>query len=401
MMENDIHSRSRLAGYTPEILFNSRVLIIGAGALGQNLALNLALAGVGEINIVDFDAFEAHNATRSPLYPTVKEQDDWGKAKAKVVARKLLPLMTALAPRVRYAIAPIQSLGDLPLIHSQLIFAAVDNQYSRTYLAQRCHVVGRPLIEGGFFAENLNVSVFGPDSDDPCYRCLSPGKKGAFSCTHYALSVEAQQAIPAIQNTAAVLGGLQAEIGIQWLHGERSMRSKMVHANIHTMTMGTVHIARAASCPGIHWPHTNLSPKTLAVGGDDTLAQLMKAVAAEIGLAEIRFPDVFVVRNFCTQCNRLTDARVPEGIWLASPSCVECGGPFSLTDEDNPVSGKAGIYTNEHEEEIVGLTCKQVGLPSGTICEIWPIANRERLGERYLMQLKGTIDDLMEEVPVQ
>ncbi|MGI9058482.1 MAG: hypothetical protein ACR2H5_07880 [Ktedonobacteraceae bacterium] len=259
--------------------------------------------------------------------------------------------------------------------------------------------MGRPLIEGGFFAENLNVSVFGPNSDDPCYRCIRPEKKGAFSCTRYALSVEAQQAIPAIQNTAAVLGGLQAEIGIQWLHGERSMRSKMVHANIHTMTMGTVQIAHAASCPGIHWSHTNLSPQKLAVEGDDTLAQLMKVVAAEIGLAEIRFPDVVVMRNFCTQCNRLTDARVPEGVWLASPRCVECGGPFDLTDEDNPLSGKVGIYTNEREEEIVGLTCKQVGLPSGTLCEIGPVANREQFGERYFLQLKGTLGELMEEVP--
>lgn len=396
--EDDVHSRSRLAGYSPEILFNSTVLIVGVGALGQNLALNLALAGVGELLIVDFDAFEAHNATRSPLYPSSAEQAQWGNLKAEVVAHKLLPMMTASSPRIYYAVAPIQSLGDLPLLQAQLVFSAVDNQNARAYLAERCHLIGRPLIEGGLYIADLNISVCGPDGDDPCYRCISPEKKGAFPCTLHALMVEEQQALPAIQNTAAVLAGLQAEAGIQWLHGEQSLLNMYIHANIHTMTMETVRIVRDSLCPGVHWPRTIWPPKIVEVGGDDTLAQLMNAVEAEIGLAEIRFPDVFVVRNFCARCERLTEAYVPAWDWLASPYCVNCGGPFPLAEEDSELSGKEGIYTNEDEEDIVRLQCKQVGLSSGTICEIWPTANREQFGERYFLQLKGAIDDLMEEV---
>lgn len=395
MVENDIHSRSRLAGYSPEILFNSCVLIVGVGALGQNLALNLALAGVGELLIVDFDVFEAHNATKSPLYPTIEEQERWGKEKAKVVAHKLLPMMTASSPCIRYAVAPIQSLGDLPLNQAQLVFAAVDNQNARAYLAERCHLVRRPLIEGGLYAENLNISVCGPDSDDPCYRCISPGKQGAFPCTLHALMVEQQQALPAIQNTAAVLAGLQAEAGIRWLHGEQSLRNMYIHANIHTMTMETVHIVRDSFCPGIHWPHPLLPPKVLEVGGNDTLAQLMKAVEEQIGSAEIRFPDVFVVRTFCAHCEHLTEAYVPAWDWLASPYCVNCGGPFTLAEEHSQLSGKESVYTNGDEEDIVSLKCTQVGLPSGTICEIWPRANREQFGERYFIQLQGSIDELM------
>src|SRR5947209_6653141 len=290
-MVDDLHSRSRLAGYTPEILFTSSVLIVGAGALGQNLALDLALAGIGELNIVDFDTFEAHNATRSPLYPTREEQRAWGREKAKVAAYKLFPMMTAPSPRIRYAVAPIQSLGDLPLIHAQIIFAAVDNQNTRAYLAERCHAVGRPLIEGGFYAGSLNVSVFGPDADDSCYRCISPRKEGAFSCQRYAANAEAQHIIPAIQNTAAVLGGLQAEVGIRWLHGGRSMLNKRVYTNIRSMIMGNVTLPLSAKCPGIHWSSVGLFPKTLALGGNDTLEHLLKAVETEIGLAEIRFPE--------------------------------------------------------------------------------------------------------------
>jgi molybdopterin/thiamine biosynthesis adenylyltransferase len=398
VVEEDIYSRSRLAGYKPEILFKISVLIVGLGALGQNLALNLALAGVGELLIVDFDIFEAHNATRSPLYPTEQEREQWGKAKAQVIAHKLLPMMTAPSPRIRYAVASIQSLGDLPLLEAQLVFSAVDNQNARAYLAERCHLIRRPLIEGGLYAENLNISICGPDGDDPCYRCISPKRTGAFSCALNALMLEEQQVLPAIQNTAAVLAGLQAEAGIRWLHGDLSLCNTYIHANIHTMTMNCVHLVRNELCPGIHWSHTNWPPKVLEIRGNATLIQLMEAVEAEIGPAEIRFPEVFVMSNFCAHCEQLTKAYVPEWEWLRSPYCVNCGGPFLLADDDSNLSGKKGVHTVGDEEDIVNLKCNQVGLPSGTLCEIWPETNREQYGERYFIQLGGTIEELMEEV---
>ncbi len=393
-----MHSRSRLAGYDPELLFKSKVLVVGAGAIGQNLALDLALAGVGELDIVDFDTFEPHNATRSPLYPTAEEQVHWGMKKAKTVAHKLLPMMTAPTPKIRYAVAPIQELGDLPFMHVQLVFAAVDNQNARAYLAERCHVVGRPLVEAGIFAEYLNVAVFGPEADDPCYRCQSPEKVGAYSCTLSALEMEAQQMLPAIQNTAAVVAGLQAEIGIQWLHGDQSLKNKRVYANIRSMMMRVVQLVRSPSCPGVHWQNTSFSPVELEVGGDDSLGRLLNVIGREIGFAEIRFPTELVVRNSCARCDCLTDARVPEWRWLVHPLCTQCGGLFNRARKDDQLSSKVGVYTDETEEDIVSLTCSQVGLPSGTLCEIWPEANRVQLGERYLLRLKGSIDELMQEI---
>lgn len=400
-MDDDIHSRSRLAGYKPEILFNSSILIVGCGALGQNLALNLALAGIGEIHLVDFDVFEAHNATRSPLYPTREEQALWGNQKAKIVAHKLYPLMTAPSPTIRYATVPIQSLGDLPIIHAQLIFAAVDNQHARAYLAERCRIVGRPLIEAGFYAELLNLAVFGPDADEPCYRCLSPEKEGAYSCTRYALSAQAQQILPAIQNTAAVLAGLQAEVGIQWLHGERSLRSTRVYSNIRVMTMNKAQLMQSPSCPGIHWQHNDPPFTVLPVRGSDSLRHLLKMVEQEIGSAQVRLPEDLVVRNFCIHCQRLVEVCVPEWSWVALPQCVNCDGLFKLAAKNRQVSNKVWIYTREDEEHILNLPCAQVGLASGTLCEIWPETKRSELGQRYLMQMQGTIDELMEEISCQ
>jgi molybdopterin/thiamine biosynthesis adenylyltransferase len=82
-------SRERAAGYRPEVLRRARVLLGGAGAGANNAALTLALSTVGEVLVVDFDAYEEHNATRSPFYPTGEEQQRLGLGKAKVVAHKM------------------------------------------------------------------------------------------------------------------------------------------------------------------------------------------------------------------------------------------------------------------------------------------------------------------------
>lgn len=396
MIETDIHSRSRLAGYEPSILFNARVLIVGAGALGQNLALNLALAGVGELDIVDFDLFEAHNATRSPLYPTAEERAGWGLEKAKIVAHKLLPMMTAPEPKIRYAVAMMQSLGDLPLAHSGLTFAAVDNAEARAYLAERCRLLRRPLIEGGFHAEAFTLSVFGPDAADPCFRCLYPEKVGAYSCTRYALEVEEARIIPAIQNTAAVLAGLQAEAGIQWLHGNEALRNKQVYGNIRRMSLLATALMASPECPASHRQPANATPIVLDITPHHTLNDLLALVAKELGPAEIVFPEQLVMRNFCTRCTTVAAAHAPEWRWLASPFCTNCGGPFPPATTYQQISSRASVHTGE-QDEVTELPCAEAGLVAGATFEVWPDTNESGTGDEhmYLLQMGGTIDQLM------
>src|SRR4051794_3649516 len=103
------------------------VLVVGAGALAQSVIPNLALPGIGEIRIVDFDEFEPHNASRSIYYPTPEEQERWGLMKAKIVAHKALSQMLATKPVMRYALVPIQHLGLGAFEGVDVVISAVDN----------------------------------------------------------------------------------------------------------------------------------------------------------------------------------------------------------------------------------------------------------------------------------
>src|SRR6516225_4840179 len=82
--QEDRFHRFRLIGWWDQArLRRARVLVIGAGALGNEIIKNLALLGVGTLFIADLDRVENSNLSRSVLY----RADDRGRFKAAVAAR--------------------------------------------------------------------------------------------------------------------------------------------------------------------------------------------------------------------------------------------------------------------------------------------------------------------------
>ena len=75
-----------LSWFKKDRVKNARVLVAGAGALGNEVVKNLALFGIGHIYVVDFDRIEISNLTRSILF---REEDAFSHAfKADIVAKR-------------------------------------------------------------------------------------------------------------------------------------------------------------------------------------------------------------------------------------------------------------------------------------------------------------------------
>ena len=92
--DDDRYSRLRLISWwRQERLRDARVLVVGAGALGNEVMKNLALLGLGTTYLIDLDAVEPSNLSRSVLF----RSEDGGQPKAEVAARRARELNPEIA----------------------------------------------------------------------------------------------------------------------------------------------------------------------------------------------------------------------------------------------------------------------------------------------------------------
>jgi molybdopterin/thiamine biosynthesis adenylyltransferase/rhodanese-related sulfurtransferase len=153
-------------------LLESRVLVVGAGGLGSPVALYLAAAGVGTLDLVDFDVVDRSNLQRQVLHTEARI----GQLKVDS-ARETL---AALNPRVRvntHATRLDASNVDALVAPVEVVVDGTDNFSTRYLVNDACVRLGKPNVHGSIFRFEGQVSVFWPGrpgAPGPCYRCLFP-----------------------------------------------------------------------------------------------------------------------------------------------------------------------------------------------------------------------------------
>ena len=402
MAMDEIFSRERLAGYNPELMSQSVALVAGAGALGQNTAMNLALAGVGEIRIVDKDHFEKHNLTRSPAYPTPEEQELLGLGKARAVASKLRRLMTAPNSVMRYAHNWIQELGDGAFKGVSVVLSCVDSQRARAYLSDKARLHGLPFIEGGFSGPNIALSSYPPTTaqsaaETPCWRCSHPNLGGSFSCRDYARKAEAEGIIPAIQSAAATLGGLQAEAAILALHKPHDApnEARAVNLDVRTAESQRVRLSTDPWCSERRHHALGEEPVRLEISSsgsvEQLLAELSERMSARVSIDFYSADDSLVWVAPCTACKMMASARRPYWSWEIDPRCLNCQ---KLSDHAPAVEDVGTLIRYEKlslksNPEVLKADCRQIGLPPLAL-----VKARAEGGRAKFFELAGSLDDL-------
>lgn len=131
---------------------NSRVCVVGAGALGNFVGLGLAFAGVRSITVIDPDRVDVTNLNRQVFLA-----DGIGRSKAEVLCERLRTLFGVQAEaRLAYV------RRDTPLSGYDAVFDCVDNFETRIVLSENCRDGGRVLISGGTGPEAGQVVVYDP-----------------------------------------------------------------------------------------------------------------------------------------------------------------------------------------------------------------------------------------------
>ena len=154
----------RISWWDADKIQQAKVMVIGAGALGNEVLKNLALLNIGYILIVDFDHIEYSNLSRSLLFRAV----DCDRLKAEVAAERIVEMNPNV--KVQYIAGDIgMDVGLGVFKRMDVIIGCLDNRIARLYLNRHCFKVNKTWVDGAI--ENLagQLDVFKPGTS--CYEC--------------------------------------------------------------------------------------------------------------------------------------------------------------------------------------------------------------------------------------
>ncbi len=164
--DQDRYSRLRLISWwRQERLRAARILVVGAGALGNEVVKNLALLGIGTTYLIDLDVVEPSNLSRSVLF----READGGQSKAEVAARRARELNPEITIIPMHGDV-ITDLGLGLFADVDLVIGCLDNREARLWVNRQCWKTSTPWIDAGIQEIQGVVKVFVPP-DSACYEC--------------------------------------------------------------------------------------------------------------------------------------------------------------------------------------------------------------------------------------
>lgn len=203
--------------YAVDALHDKRVLLIGAGTIGNLMLESLVLSGVGRITIVDTDTYQIANIPRSPMVSRSALGQPKAFALAKAAAEKAcFPLM------ITGIKADICKLGFGFLESFDLVISVVDSMAVRQFIDRGCKIydtahisAGTGLLQSGFFG---NVMFSPPGTHIDYAQMFGSGwrahEEKKRSCAEYEDTTQ-----PQVLAFSSRIAGLASDLALKWLLG--------------------------------------------------------------------------------------------------------------------------------------------------------------------------------------
>lgn len=212
-------SRTSCTFLSREMISKLKLVVVGAGALGNEAVKALGLLGAGAVLVVDPDKIELSNLTRSIFFRSADQQ----KSKADTLARAA----SEIFPHTKWdsCNAEIADLGLGRLADSDLILSCVDSDLARIEIAWLSLRLNLPVSDAGLGGPDYwrgRVSFF-PGRCAACFCCKLPPKRRREVLTtaqSRGNSCWADTVVPVAPSTptmAAIFGALQVDFGLRCL----------------------------------------------------------------------------------------------------------------------------------------------------------------------------------------
>lgn len=358
-------------------LANARVLVIGAGALGNELLKNLALLGVGNVFIADLDQIENSNLSRSVLF----RAEDCGRSKAEVAAERAREIY----PEMR--LQPFQGnvVYDLGLgvyRWADVILGGLDNREARVAINQAAARVGKPWIDGAIERLDGVARVFDP-AIGPCYECTMSEVdwkmlEARRSCALLTREEMEQQKVPTTPTTSSVVAGIQAQEAVKMLHGLETLSGQGFVFDGRGHNSYVVTYSRLEDCPS-HEAYQPIEELDLSVSST-TAGEMLARMQADLGDSAVIETNHDLLESLtCTACDQTEPMLASLGrVSESQGRCPDCGQPRT-----------PNVYhTIGADSKVLDRTLGELGIPPWDI-----LAGRAGMQQRFY-ELAGDRDVL-------
>lgn len=353
-LHEDRYSRLRLIPWWDETKIRAaRVLVVGAGALGNEILKNLALLGFQQVVVVDLDRIEESNLSRAVLF----RDSDVGKSKADAAAfayESLCPGATVqpIAANIIYQVG----LGLFAW--SDLIIAGLDNREARLWINRAAWKVNRPWVDGAIEGINGVVRLFEPGKP-PCYECTLGETDWALlerrmSCNLLLAEADVQGKVATTPTISSIIAGVQVQEAMKLIHGLPTLASRGYIFEGLNHTSYVVEYTANPECMS----HYTFSRVVRLNGSSQelTLAQLYERAQQDLSSPAVilEFSRDIIYQLVCPHCSEAETLFVPVG--TVSYEQGRC-------PKDGHMRRVVTLHTYAGEAKLAGRTLDQLGLP--------------------------------------
>ena len=353
----------------------AKVMVVGAGALGNEVLKNLALFGVGNLVIVDFDTIEYSNLTRSILFR--REDADNGLYKAEVAARRI----KEINPDIH--VLPI--CGDLSVDaglglyrRMDVIIGCLDSLQARISLNRLCLRAGKTWIDGGIGEMEGQASVY--QFGKSCYECTLTDEEKyesdlQMSCANIVKLNEKAGRVATTPVIASLIAAVQVQEAMKIIHSDAidagvfsTLAGKLfVYEGMHPSTSIYDFASFKNDCvaheywePMIEAP--DLSADTPVFQALETIKQVVSADAIEINMRNNKFVDKIVSRSG----NKRFFPMLPES---------KIADYIHANEELRDLQVSEGLYQHDFENidetfPYPNYTLRQIGIPYFDVIQV-------------------------------
>jgi len=213
-------------------LKTSRVAVVGVGGLGSPAAIYLAVAGVGELVLIDKDVVELSNLNRQILH----WDQDVGLLKVESAKKKIQKLnKNVKVETIKEEINRINIIGFIKGM--DVVIDALDNFRTRYILNEACVKLNIPLVHAGVYGFTGQLTTILPKRG-PCLQCIFPRPPREI------------EKFPIVGVIPGIIGAMEALEAIKIITGIGTpLVGKLLIFDGEDFTIEIVNVQRNEKCP--------------------------------------------------------------------------------------------------------------------------------------------------------